>query len=280
MALVMFAALGGTASADVFDDNPAAVSLGPGNVQLFARGPDGRILHRTLNAGTWSNWAPVDGLDAGSGPAAVVFGDSVYLFARGATDGATYQNVLQNGAWSGWVSLGGGRHLQPRRRDAQGQRRDRPLPPRRGQRAVVADAHPRLGLGSLVAGGREPQLGAGGVRLLEPGLGGRRHAQRGRRRHADLLVQRRVAAPTNWRNKGGGITGAPAFASPATDILDLFMRSSANDGLYHHRHEVDPDGVWRLVDPTKLSSSPAGTSDENDHLFLFARIGENLPCAR
>ncbi len=26
----------------------------------------------------------------------------------------------------------------------------------------------------------------------------------------------------------------------------------------------------------KLSSSPAGTSDENDHLFLFARIGANL----
>ena len=107
MALVLFAALGGTASADVFDDNPAAVSLGPGNVQLFARGPDGRILHRTLNAGTWSNWAPVDGLDAGSGPAAVVFGDSLHLFARSATNGAIYQNVLQTGAWSGWVSLGG-----------------------------------------------------------------------------------------------------------------------------------------------------------------------------
>ena len=33
-------------------------------------------------------------------------------------------------------------------------------------------------------------------------------------------------------------------------------------------------GGWSIR--TKLSSSPAGTSDENDHLFLFARIGENL----
>ena len=107
MALVMFAALGGTASADVFDDNPAAVSLGPGNVQLFARGPDGRILHRTLNAGTWSNWAPVDGLDAGSGPAAVVFGNSVTCSRAARRTARSTRTCCRTGAWSGWVSLGG-----------------------------------------------------------------------------------------------------------------------------------------------------------------------------
>ena len=113
MALVTFAALGGTASAqEVFDDNPAAVSLRPGNVELFARGPDGRILQRTLNGGAWSDWRPVAGLSAGSGPAAVVFGQTLYLFARG-TDGAQWQNVLQDGAWTGWVSLGGGLSSAP-----------------------------------------------------------------------------------------------------------------------------------------------------------------------
>ena len=61
MALVMFAALSGTASAqEVFDDNPAAVSFGAGNVELFARGPDGRILHRTLYGGAWSDWRASD----------------------------------------------------------------------------------------------------------------------------------------------------------------------------------------------------------------------------
>lgn len=70
VALAIFAALGGTASAqEVFDDNPAAVSLRPGNVERFARGPDGRILHRSLNGDAWTDWRPVDGLAAGSGPA-------------------------------------------------------------------------------------------------------------------------------------------------------------------------------------------------------------------
>ncbi len=206
----MFAALGGTASADVFDDNPAAVSLGPGNVQLFARGPDGRILHRTLSAGTWSNWAPVEGLDAGSGPAAVVFGDSVYLFARSATRRRDLPERPPDGAWSGWVSLGGVATSSPAAATRKGN-------------GVIDLFHrgvdnalwwrtltPGSGLGGLVAGGREPQLGAGGVRVLEPGLGGRRHAQRVRRRHADLLVQRRVALPElaeqgRRRHRGPGV---------------------------------------------------------------------------
>src|SRR3954462_2690308 len=103
----LFLVLCGRAQADVYDDNPAAVSLGPGNVWVFARGSDGQILGRHLSAGAWSDWTAVPGLIAGSGPGAVVFGNSIYLFARGQDDAALWQNTYTNGTWSGWVSLGG-----------------------------------------------------------------------------------------------------------------------------------------------------------------------------
>jgi hypothetical protein len=79
-----------------------------------------------------------------------------------------------------------------------------------------------------------------------------------------------------FRAYGGLITGAPALASPATDILDVFVRGLFNDALFHRRHDVDPAGTYRVVDYTRLSSSPAATSDQDGHLFLFAKIGNDL----
>ena len=106
VAILAAALLGAApARADVYDDNPAATSRGPGDMIVLARGADGAIYERHLAGGVWTSWASIGG-QAASGPAAAAYGDSIQTFVLGA-DGAVWQNVLRGGAWSGWTSLGG-----------------------------------------------------------------------------------------------------------------------------------------------------------------------------
>jgi hypothetical protein len=270
VALALFAALCGSASADVFDDNPAAVSLGPGNVQVFARAADGQILHRQLAGGAWSDWAAVPGVQADSGPAATVFGTTIYLFVRGA-DGALWQNILpQGGAWSGWSSLGGGLASGP----AAGTRRNngtvdvfvrgtdnglyhRALPP--GQSWTPWEA---LG-GNLTSAPAALGFSTSGsidvfVRDTAGGVASLYYANN---------------AWNGWYGYGGTIKGAVGLASPATDVLEVFARGN-DDALWLHHHGQNTD--WTRIDATPLSSSPAAVADQTGSLHLFARIGGEL----
>jgi hypothetical protein len=74
-------------------------------------------------------------------------------------------------------------------------------------------------------------------------------------------------------NRGGAIKGSATSASPGPDLLDIYARA-ADGGLQYHFHNDQPS--WTRVDPTPLSQSPAATSDQVGHEYLFARIGENL----
>ena len=49
------------ARADVYDDNPAAASRGPGDMAVLARGADGAIYERHLAGGAWTPWASIGG---------------------------------------------------------------------------------------------------------------------------------------------------------------------------------------------------------------------------
>jgi len=270
-ALVLFAALCGSASADVFDDNPAAVSLGPGNVQLFARGADGQILHRQLSGGAWSNWAAVPGLQADSGPAATVFGTTIYLFTRG-TDGALWQNVLpQGGAWSGWSSLGGGLASGPGAgtrlnsgtvdvfvRGTDNALYHRALPP--GQSWTPWET---LG-GNLTSG--PAALGfstSGSIDVYVRDTAG-----------STASMYYGNGAWNGWYGYGGSIKGAVTLASPATDVMEVYARGY-DDALWLHHHAAS-NTQWERIDTTALSSSPAAVSDQSGSVHLFARIGDEL----
>lgn len=268
MALALYAALCGSASADVFDDNPAAVSLGPGNVQLFARGGDGQILHRQLSGGAWSTWAAVPGLEAGSGPAATVFGTTIYLFARG-SDGAAWQNILPlGGTWSGWVSLG-------------------------GQITSAPAAGTRVGNGTVDLFGRGTDNGLY-HRALIPGQGWTPWEAVGGNLSSgpasigfctcgsiDAFVRDTAGALAQtyylggwqpYRTFGGSIKGTVGLAAASTDVLTVYARGY-DDALWLHPHETQD---WRQIDATPLRSSPAAVSDKTGSVWLFARIGDEL----
>ena len=86
-----------------------------------------------------------------------------------------------------------------------------------------------------------------------------------------------AGTPTaGWETYGGGITGAPTASTPANDLLNVYARGSINNFLWHRRHGGDPAGVYRIVDRTPLTSSPAAVSDRPGHEYVFARIGDEL----
>lgn len=71
--------------------HPAAVSWGPGRLDVFPRGTDNAVWHRSFSAGRWSGWASLGGQLA-SGPGATASGDDVTVIGR-SPNGALYQRT-------------------------------------------------------------------------------------------------------------------------------------------------------------------------------------------
>ncbi len=272
VALVLYAALCGSASADVFDDNPAAVSLGPGNVQLFARAADGQIMHRTLNGGAWSNWVAVPGLQAGSGPGRHGVRHHAPTCSRAAPTApcgrTSCRRAAPGRAGSRWRAS-----ARPRRRRG------------RASAAAPYDLFVRGVDNALWHRALIPGQGWAGWELIggnlssAPAAIGFSTVGHDRR----LRPRRRPAPPPRptingtwqpWSGWGGLISGAPALASPATDVLDVFVRGLHDNALYVHHHGQNTD--WARIDATPITSSPAAVSDQPGSIWLFARIDGEL----
>jgi len=94
-----FEPLGGTATA-----SPAAVSWGPGRLDVFVRWPDGTLRH---NPSSGAIWESLGGQILGA-PAVASWGPGrLDVFVRG-TDSSLWHIAWNSSAWTGWESLGGG----------------------------------------------------------------------------------------------------------------------------------------------------------------------------
>jgi hypothetical protein len=92
----------GTSVGGTITSSPDVASQGPGKLDLFARGTDGALWHRTWSGSAWSNWSSLGGyLKPGSGPGAVSKEwPTVDVFARTSTNGL--ENWFNNGStWAG-----------------------------------------------------------------------------------------------------------------------------------------------------------------------------------
>jgi hypothetical protein len=87
--------------------SPAASSWGPGRLDVFARGSDGLMWHRSGDGKTFSDWDSRGGPISGA-PTAVSWGPNrIDAFCRG-LDGQLWTQVYNSGAWTTWIPLGGG----------------------------------------------------------------------------------------------------------------------------------------------------------------------------
>ena len=266
VAILAAALLGAApARADVYDDNPAAASRGPGDMVVLARGADGTIYERHIAGGAWTGWSSIGG-QTSSGPAVAAYGSAIHAFVVG-LDFAVYENVLRDGVWSGWVSLGGGASSAPS------------ATARRGTNLLDLSVR---GTDNTIyhrafqpGAGWSPWASIGGALTSAPALNSQLPGVLNiwsRGTDAQLFQRSWTgSAWTDWMPLGGGIIGAPTVVSRHEGQLDLFVRGGGRS-LYQRSWTSGAGWTdWIHLDGTALDSSPAPVSDTEGHLVLFAR---------
>ena len=91
-----------------FTASPAAVSWADGRIDVFGRGSDNALWHRSYNNSAWSSWTSLSGqLAATTGPSvSSQAAGKLDVFVIG-SDNALWQRSYENGTWSDWKSLSG-----------------------------------------------------------------------------------------------------------------------------------------------------------------------------
>jgi hypothetical protein len=269
-ALLAAVVLAAPARGDVYDDNPAAASRGPGDIYLFARGADGATLERHWTGTAWSDWASLGG-NATSGPAAAAYGNAINVFVRG-TDGAIYQNTLSAGVWSGWSSLGGYASSGPAVSWRRGSLNYFDIAIKGGDNAIWFETWvPGTGWsgwsslgGNLTSGPTLNSQSDGLVNIFARGTDG-------------AVAQRSWDGTkwVDWLSLGGGIIGAPSALSRAPGALNLYARGLA-DATYSRSWSSGGWTGWSLLDSTPLDSTPVPFSDDPSREAVVAKRGDHL----
>ena len=91
---------------------PATTSWAANRTDVFVRGGDSALWHRSWDGSVWSGWESLGGL-LSSAPGAVSWGPNrMDVFGRGG-DGALWHRAWTGSAWSDWQTLGGGLNSGP-----------------------------------------------------------------------------------------------------------------------------------------------------------------------
>jgi hypothetical protein len=265
-ALVLLTA--GPAAADVYDDNPAAATRGPGDMYFFARADDGSVLEKHWTGSGWSDWSSIGGY-ATSGPAAAGYGNTIQVFVRGG-DGAIYWNVLSGGSWRGWQSLGGVATSAPAAAVRRGPLGYLDLAVRGTDNAIWFQTFvPGKGWsgwssigGNLTTAPTLDSQADGIVNVFARGTDG-------------TLFQKSWdgAKWIEWFTLGGGLNGAPTSVSRAPGFVNVYARGGNQTYI---RSWAGTWGAWTLLDSTPIDSSPAPVGQDAEHEAIAARRGRNL----
>jgi hypothetical protein len=215
--------------------DPAAISRGPGLLDVFATGMDGRMYQMSWDGTRWSDWLVVDrpfplGPALGtptftSGPAvASTSANRMDLFARG-PDGTLWTNMWA-GRWAGW----------------------RPIAPQviEGDPAVVSPAPGRMDVFA-----RQPD------------------------NTIYTMTSTDGTTWSVWSSMGGEtFSSGPAATSSGPGRVDLFARGMDNR-LYTRTLTTTSSTAWAPVLPEATVSDPAAVSVASSSVELFARRADN-----
>lgn len=89
--------------------SPAAVSWGPGRIDLVVKGPDNHVWHNAYTNGSWTGWIDDRGGILGGGPDIASWGQNHLIIVGAAPSGAMYDMVYDAslGGWQPWHALSG-----------------------------------------------------------------------------------------------------------------------------------------------------------------------------
>jgi peptidoglycan/xylan/chitin deacetylase (PgdA/CDA1 family) len=239
----------------VRDVDPAGVTRGFGQIDLFVRWRDDQLYHRAWANTQWSGWEPLGGV-LRSGTGAASWGPNrIDTFVRG-TDDQMWHKWWDGGDWSRWEPLGGvltsapaAAAWSPGHLDVFVRGTDGGLWWKTFQGAGWADWR-SLGKPPVGAVGQEPAVAAWGANRLDLFVRG-----------ADDHLWHRWwdgRRWSGWEDLGGVLTSAPAVASYAPGRLDIFVRGTDNQ-LWHKWWDSRGWNGWEPLGGI-LTSAPAATA--------------------
>lgn len=262
-------AFAGSASADVVDDNLAAVSRAAGDVVVFARGADGATYVREGIDGTWASL----GGEATSGPAAAVRQDGTLdLYVRGTDEAIHHKSRPKGGDWTAWESLGGVTSTGPGTSARVGTDTV-DLFVGGGDRALYHKAwNPRNGwsgwasVGGAISSAPSPvSRKTGWIDTYVRGLDNRIYNKSWTN-----------GAWTPYDDVMGHTLSAPSAITRSSGNLDVFVRGT--DRGLHQRSFIEGSGytAWGRIDGRELTSGPAAVADGPSRVHVFAYEGTDV----
>ena len=217
-----------TSLGGILTSDPAATSSAAGRIDVFVRGNDGGVWSKNTTDGgkTWSNWYSLGGqIPAGTGPAASSWGARrLDLFAKG-TDGGIWWKYWQSGSsWSGWQSLGGSPTSSPA---ATSRNTNGITVFARGSdgavwyRDYVGSSWSKwVSIGGQTHAGVAPAVSSWGAGRLDVFVQG-----------TNTSLYHKWYTGTSWsgwESLGGILTSSPTAASPASNLINVFVRGNDN----------------------------------------------------
>ena len=225
---------------------PGVVSRSTGQLDMFKRGADNALWHRSWN-GSWGPWVSLGGVLTSEPAAASWSSDRLDVFVRG-TDNALWHKWW-NGSWSGWASLGGVLTSEPTvaswgtgRLDVFARGTDNALWHKWWAGSWSGWAH--VG-GTLTSAASAVSWGPNRIDVFVRGPD-------------NALWQRSWAGSWSaWVHRGGVLTSAPSAASWGVNRLDVFARGT-DSALWHQSWAGSWSGWGHLGG--SLTSGPSAVS--------------------
>jgi outer membrane protein assembly factor BamB len=259
MQFLPWTSLGGTLTS-----GPDASSSGAGATDVFARGTDGALWHRSWNGTTWAAWESLGG-SLLFDPSAVSQGpNSIDVFAIG-TDHGIWHRAWNGSTWSAWDSVGGYATSAPDSASWGTGRLD----------VVVRGTDSGLWHRSWNGTSWSVWDQVGGTATSDPSIVA---AGTGR---VDIFVRgndngiwHRTGNGTGtwsaWDTIGGSLTSGPDAASCAANHLDVFGRGTDN-GLWQRGYDGTVWAAWQPLGAAPTADPGAVCPPGTTSIYLFAR---------
>jgi hypothetical protein len=232
------------------------------SIEVFVRGIDDQLYHKTWNGYAWSDFSPLGGVLT-SDPASVSWANGrIDVFVRGADNGL-WHKWFAGGAWSGWESLGGVlasapdvSSWGPNRLDVFAMGSDNQLWHRWWNGAAWQGWEP-LG-GELASGPGAVSWGANRIDIFVKG--------------ADSQLWHKWWDGSAWKGYeplGGFLTSNPKPSSWAHNRLDVFVKGADNQ-LWHRFWD---GSAWHGFERHEgvLTASPGAVSKRLGRIDVFVR---------
>ena len=248
----------------VFTNAPSVTSWSADRLDVFVRGTNTHLMHRSWNGSAWSGWEDLGGELADS-PACVSWGvNRIDCFVRGKGDSELWHTWWDGSRWGAWERPGGAFTGAPTVTSWSANRLD--IFVRGNNTHLMHRSWSESGWSGWEDLGGEladsPSCVSRDVNRIDCFVSGKNDTEL-------WHISWDGSKWNKWEKLGGSFGGAPTAASWSTDRLDVFVRGN-NTHLMHRFWTGSTWSNWEDLGG-ELADAPACVSRDVDRINCFVR---------